>query len=285
MEKLEYPGFSAVIATLGGPTLEQTLGCINSSSVLPQEILICIPSAEKNNVAHLEGGNIKILITKDRGQVAQRAEGFRHAQGALVLQIDDDVEFDSNTIKNMIQLLLQLGPGYVIGPIFCDDVHRKPIARFSTGLKGFIKNVYFTWVAGLRWGLPRMGTYSARTCAISVDPEFAKTPLYPVQWLAGGFVIGFKEDLVLKNFYPLPGKAYCEDLLHAHCRSKQGVQHLVATNAMVSTKPQGDEIALSELKREFKARYLIGKYLGAGAIGAAFFLSVEMIKRGIKAKV
>lgn len=285
MSQLNFPAYSVVIATLGGPTLQQTLNSINSSSVIPKEILICIPPNEKNNVVHLEGGNIKILITKTRGQVAQRAEGFEHSTSNVIIQMDDDIVFKSTVIKNLITLLLQLGPKHVVGPVFCDEVNHKPIARFNIGLKGFFKNLYFTCVAGLPWGLQRMGAYSVRTCAISVDPEFAKKPLHAVQWLAGGFVIGLREDLILDNFYPLAGKAYCEDLLHAQYRNKKGVQHMVASQVMVNTKPQGDHITLSELKRELKVRHLIAKKLGANSISTSFFLNVEMLRRRFRARV
>jgi hypothetical protein len=285
LNQLNFPEYSVVIATLGGSTLQQTLNCINSNSVIPKEILICIPPNEKNNVAHLEGGNIKILITATRGQVAQRAEGFEHSTGNVIIQMDDDVVFKSTVIKNLMTLLLQLGPKHVVGPVFCDEVNNKPIARFNIGLKGFFKNLYFTCVAGLPWGLRRMGAYSVSTCAISVDPEFAKKPLHAVQWLAGGFVIGFREDLVLEKFYPLPGKAYCEDLLHAQYRSKKGVQHMVASNVMVSTKPQDDHITLSELKRELKVRRLIAKKLGANSISTSFFMIIELLRRRFKARV
>ena len=54
---------------------------------------------------------------------------------------------------------------------------------------------------------------------------------------------------------------------------------------MVSTKPQGNKITLPELKRELEARRLIAKKLGANSISILLFLTVEMIKRRLKAKV
>ena len=128
MKKINLPDYSVVIATLGGSTLKKTINCINSSSVIPKEILICIPFDEKENVDQLEGDNIKILITKARGQVAQRAEGFENATGVFVLQMDDDVVFDTIAIEEMMILLMQLGQKYVVGPVFCDEINQKPIA-------------------------------------------------------------------------------------------------------------------------------------------------------------
>ena len=274
---------SVIIATLGGDSLAATVKCIKQSTTTPKEILICIPQDEANKVRHLEDEQTRILITKERGQVAQRAEGFRNVKSNLVLQMDDDVIFNSSTIQTMMQHLLNLGAGHVVGPIFCDDINHQPIARFDPSLKGILKSAYFTLVAGLPWGLQRMGKFSSVTCAISIDPQFAEKPLQQVQWLAGGFVLGFQQDLVLENFYPISGKAYAEDLLHSKSRVEKGVRHVVATEVMVNTKPPGDEITWGELSRELKARRLVAKHLGAVNPRVAFFFAMEQFKRAIKA--
>lgn len=274
---------SVVIATLGGDSLAATVACIKQSTTAPKEILICIPQDEANKVRLLEDEQTHILVTKERGQVAQRAEGFRNVKSNLVLQMDDDVLFSPTTIQTMIQHLLNLGAGHVVGPIFCDDVNHQPIARFDPSLKGILKSAYFTLVAGLPWGLQRMGKFSSVTCAISLDPQFAEKPLQQAQWLAGGFVLGFQQDLVFENFYPVSGKAYAEDLLHSKARYEKGVRHVVATEVMVSTKPQSDEITWGELSRELKARRMVAKHLGALNPRATFFFAMEQLKRAIKA--
>lgn len=274
---------SVVIATLGGDSLAATVACIKQSTTAPKEILICIPQDEANKVRLLEDEQTHILVTKERGQVAQRAEGFRNVKSNLVLQMDDDVMFSPTTIQTMIQHLLNLGAGHVVGPIFCDDVNHQPIARFDPSLKGILKSAYFTLVAGLPWGLQRMGKFSSVTCAISLDPQFAEKPLQQAQWLAGGFVLGFQQDLVFENFYPVSGKAYAEDLLHSKARYEKGVRHVVATEVMVSTKPQSDEITWGELSRELKARRMVAKHLGALNPRATFFFAMEQLKRAIKA--
>lgn len=282
----EYaPKLTVVIATLGGQALSRTLESIERSTVVPHEVLICVPDAERENVRRLECGNVKVLITKSRGQVAQRAEGFLAAGGDLVLQMDDDVVFDPNAIHTTVQYLLKLGPKHVVGPVFCDDVNHQPIGRFTLGVSGIWKNLYFTLIGGLPWGKRRMGAYSPRTCAISVDPAAVEKSLYPVQWLAGGFVLGYREDLVFDNFFPLRGKAYCEDLLHAQYRHQKGIQHMVATQVMVSTKPQDDQVTHEELEREFRARRVIAQHLGATSYGFMVFRGFEFLRRVLKAKL
>jgi hypothetical protein len=79
---------SAVIATLGGPSLRKTIEHLNRGTVVPQKILICIPEPEAQRLETFPFPNVMIIQTPCRGQVAQRAYGFRLAKGDFVLQLD-----------------------------------------------------------------------------------------------------------------------------------------------------------------------------------------------------
>ena len=62
--------------------------------MVPAELLICIPQAESHRVRHICAPNVKVLVTEVRGQMAQRAEGFRLATEALFMQLADDLLLD-----------------------------------------------------------------------------------------------------------------------------------------------------------------------------------------------
>ncbi len=85
------------------------------------------------------------------------------------------------------------------------------------------------------------------------------------------------------NFYPFPGKAYSEDLLHASRRIEKGIKHMVATEVMVSTQPQSNKIGWGELQRELNARRAVAKHLGVNKFRLAFFIAVECLKRAANA--
>ena len=71
---------SVVIPTLGGKSLSSTLRKLNSGTLVPDEILLCIPSSELNHSDFWFEKNPRIIPTPIRGQVAQRAHGFREAK-------------------------------------------------------------------------------------------------------------------------------------------------------------------------------------------------------------
>src|SRR5690349_16548237 len=79
---------SVVIATLGGGTIPETIAGLNRGDHPPAEILICIPEREADRARHLQGGNVRVVVTSVRGQVAQRAEGFKQATQPFVMQLD-----------------------------------------------------------------------------------------------------------------------------------------------------------------------------------------------------
>jgi hypothetical protein len=283
---MEQLGYSVVIATLGGPTLPATVACLQASGWAPHEVLICIPEAEQHRVDSVRGlPGVRIVPTGVRGQVAQRAVGFTQAACELVLQCDDDVHFDPAVPGLLQDALLALGHRHVVGPVFCNPATGAPIARYATGLRGFVGNVYFWLVAGLPWGKQRMGRFSRTTCAISVDPAHVATPVVAAEWLAGGFVLGWRDDLILVNFYPFAGKAYAEDLLHARERAAQGVRHHVVVAARVFTEPNPHTPSLSELRREFVARYRLSRRIGANVVSSLVFLVFEGLRRvlGVRA--
>jgi hypothetical protein len=82
---------TVVIPTLGGGTLKGTIDALNRGSLVPAEILVCIPAAEAHRVRDLSPHNVKVLVTDCRGQVPQRAAGFRNASHEIVVQQDADI--------------------------------------------------------------------------------------------------------------------------------------------------------------------------------------------------
>jgi hypothetical protein len=285
-QQMGQQGYSVVVATLGGPTLPATVACLQASGWAPSEILICIPAAEQHRADNVQGmSGVRIVPTGVRGQVAQRAAGFAEADCELVLQCDDDVHFDPAVPGLLRDALLALGRRNVVGPVFCHPVSGAPVARHATGLRGLVANLYFWLIAGLPWGKRRMGRFSATTCAISVDPAHAAAPVVACDWLAGGFVLGWRDELVRTDFYPFRGKAYCEDLLHARERAALGVKHHVVVGARVLTEPNPHTPGIAELKREFAARYRISRRFGASVVAAVAFLGAEGLRRllGVRA--
>jgi glycosyltransferase involved in cell wall biosynthesis len=132
----ELPNISVVIATLGGGYLANTIATINTGVLTPSEILICIPEELSARVSAIRDSNVRIIRTPFRGQVAQRAEGFKHAREPLVLQLDDDIDLQPDTLLLLAQSIEQIGRKNVVGPVFLNKISGGPLSPFAIGLKG-----------------------------------------------------------------------------------------------------------------------------------------------------
>jgi len=100
--KNELIGLSAVIATLGGDSLQATIDSLNQSSIKPNEIIIAIPAGFEARVANISAENVQILVTHSIGQVSQRCEGFSAAKYDFIFQCDDDILLAKNCIEELM---------------------------------------------------------------------------------------------------------------------------------------------------------------------------------------
>ena len=203
---------SVVIATLGGACLNKTIESLNNSSIIPKEILICIPKDYAMNVMNIKFFNVKIIITETKGQVTQRMEGFQKVKHPFVLQLDDDIVLDSFCLEKLLEMVI-LKNNIAVGPKIFDQLTNKYhgflIPTFNS-LKRFDKIFYYI-ANGKRGYQPGEISKSGLNFGIPENPG----TIYNVDWLCGGCIMHRKENLVLTNFYPLSGKAYSEDLFHS----------------------------------------------------------------------
>ena len=107
---------SVVIATLGGQILYDTVKSINEGTVVPDEILLCVPEENAHAVPNFAYTNVSILKTPFRGQVRQRAFGFTRAKGTYIMQFDDDLIIEPDSIEIMLQNLNSLPENSCIAP-------------------------------------------------------------------------------------------------------------------------------------------------------------------------
>jgi glycosyltransferase involved in cell wall biosynthesis len=221
-----YKGLSVVIATLGDVWVENTINSLLAGSIVPDEILICIPDEREANVANLRSDVVKVILTGVKGQVKQRAVGFRAAQHSLVMQLDDDILLEKETISKLVTHIQQLGKGNVISPVFYGKKTGKCIHQLSTGL---LKNVFDVIICNAKWGIYKMGTVTPTGINYGVDDALCKMELMQTQWLPGGCVLSFREDLITDDFFPFEGKAYCEDIFHSYYRSQAKTKMWVAS--------------------------------------------------------
>lgn len=227
----EEMGVSVVIATLGGDSVALTIRSLNYGTVVPAEILVCVPVENASKVAHLQGGTTSIVQTDFRGQVAQRGAGFRRASNPLVMQLDDDLLLDRFCLERLVETLRSLGPKAAVAPALLDvqtgqSVYKKPAKNRA------VLGLYYWLMNGASGYAP--GKIDLSGSSVGVDPSVDLAQLYDVEWLAGGCVLHSRENLVMENFWPLPGKAYYEDVVHSSILAANGVRLVIDPSARCS---------------------------------------------------
>lgn len=216
-----------MIATLGGEQLIDTISTLNKGSIVPDEVLICIPQDDSYRVQKLSFTNIRVIKTSCRGQVAQRAIGFQKSNGQFVLQLDDDMLVDKYCVEKLINLAISRNEKIAVAPsLVCESnkqsFYRKPRNKFSLKLYYWLLNGINGYQAGR---ITRAGTN------VGIDPEFVNKNDVEVEWVPGGCLLHRRENLIFENFYPFKGKAYSEDLYHSYFLRKNHIKLIVCTSA------------------------------------------------------
>jgi len=168
--------------------------------------------------------NVKILITKKKGQVFQRNEGFKKVTTKYTLQLDADCSISIKDIKKLL-FILKKNSKISIAPVLYDKATRLPIHLLEK------KNDIITLLKDLIFGFPigvkKMGKISKSGSNFGVDPRYVTKEQLECDWLAGGCVMHLTNDLYKKNYFPFNHKAYCEDLIHSYYLKKKGIKLLV----------------------------------------------------------
>lgn len=241
---------SVVIPTLGGEALDATIAAVNAGTVVPDEILICIPEAEGARLRSLHGANVVVVATACRGQVAQRAVGFQRASGDFVMQLDDDLIVARECVERLRSTLEALPPKSAVSPALVDRAtgqsvyHRRSPRGVADRLYGFLLNG--------REGI-QPGRVARSGAAPGIDPLRGGRDVQQVEWLPGGCVMHRRANLVLEAFYPFPGKAYCEDIIHSHHLTSRGVMLYIDGRARCGVDVPPGPVRLSEFWKETRA--------------------------------
>lgn len=211
---------SVVIATLGGPSLSATIDQLNAGTIQPAEILICIPAEYAHRVTGLAAGNVGILKTPCRGQVAQRACGFAVAASPFVLQLDDDIAVRSDCLEQLVRFL-ERHPGASVAPKFHDAATGAYNAfHVPTGTPSLFKRLFFRVMNGPEGYQPGQIGLSGVNMGLPSEPA----DWFDLGWLPGGCVLHRRDNLILRDYYPFSGKAFAEDLFHSLLLRRGGVR-------------------------------------------------------------
>ena len=255
-----FNNISVVIPTLGSKKLKLTLNSISISTISVMEIIIVIPKNFNFNFDLTEFSNLNIVIltTNRGGQVFQRAEGFKIANGDFILQLDDDIEFNKFFIEEMVNTIFTLPNSSAVSPLlinrFNDSIYRNSFSALS---RLFYAIFYFDFSL-------------VEGCVNSFGKSIGVTTfnkLLEVEWLPGGCVLHRKENLILDNYFPFKSKAFMEDLFHSHYLKLKGITLYVNSHLFA---------IIEEPQNELKSKNLIADRINELKIRKHYFLLTRL---------
>jgi len=220
---------SVVMATLGGDTVSKTIECLNAGTVIPDEILICMPQKEAAEYVVPLAKNVSLIITMCRGQVAQRAVGFSTAKNDYVMQIDDDIYVEKKCVEELIKTHTSNTGNIAVSPALINIETNKSI--YTKPKRSLLFDKIYYWLMNGSAGY-QQGRVDKSGSAIGVDRETNIDTEIETEWLAGGCIMHKKHNLITENYFPYKGKAYCEDSIHSYLLRDRGVKLMVNLDAV-----------------------------------------------------
>jgi len=240
---------SVVIPSLGKINLLKIINILNAGTIVPDEILICIP-----NGTELEfeiPSNSRLIYCSKRSQVAQRAKGFKYAQSEFVLQLDDDTHLSPNCLEILLETAIKCNRACAVAPAILNEKTKRSIyendgvkSPFNT-FKNFIANGMSLYKPG---AITKVGT--------CFGPGFgAADSIQEVEWLAGCCVLHHRSNLIYDDYFPFKGKAYNEDLIASYLYKLKSITFYVCNEALCYTAPYiPDETSFFELIKDLKVK-------------------------------
>jgi glycosyltransferase involved in cell wall biosynthesis len=284
-ETQSYP-MTVVMATLGGDSLRPTIEHLNRGSIIPDEILVCIPADEAHRVRNLSYPNMKVIVTDCRGQVAQRAIGFQNTTHDLVMQLDDDILVDERCVEYLLKTITEHRDRVAVGPVWrCSLTNNFPYERKKTSI---LSKLYY-WVLNGNLGL-KYGKITKAGTEIGTTPHDCDEGILGVDWLPGGCVFHKRENLILENFYPFEGKSFCEDLFHGHFLNRKGVGLVVNPSALcwfesIPSSSVGPREFSRDLISDCRARRYFVRLTSRSIARMYFYYFVRALSYGLKKTV
>lgn len=216
-----------MIASIGRPCLTETLDDISNSSMLPNEVIIVLPKNSEFVLpdSYEENGlNIRLLYGQ-KGQVKQRQVGLLHCKYDIIIQLDDDIRFDSMVLHSLVHEVSN-NSNIIVSPLFYDLHANLCISGTKVGQNRFLKFLY-----GTNAEKEALGVGYVSSIGLAIRPSSLKDRnLIRSEWLPGGCMSYHKKFSTKGSKILSPdGKFYGEDLINSHIMREMGAELFFAT--------------------------------------------------------
>lgn len=270
---------SVIIPSLGGDLIA-VLDALNSGSLVPNEIIICLPNSSHHVVFVEEYKNTQVIYSDKYSQVYQRICGFKVANNDFILQLDDDIVLEHDCIEVMLRAMKESKEEVALSPYLLNIEDNKP---FCPGKKnGFIMTLYYWLLNGAKGFVPGGISLAGTEFCINLNDINANEKIINVEWQPGGCVLHKKENLILDNYYQFTGKAYSEDLFHSYFLKEKGVTLCAVLDAVAYVDINPGILIAKELRASFKVRLNFVRMANLSVLRMMIYFSVYISKTAIK---
>jgi len=271
-------GISVVIPSLGGD-LCTTLDSLNSGSIVPNEIIVCLPN-DSHSVQNLfRYKNVSVVYAKRYGQVYQRIIGFKSAKYDYIVQLDDDILLSFDCLHKLVESFKVLPENSAIAPTFLikeSNTKPKKIEEMST-----FKRILY-WVANGKEGF-QPGRISSSGFHFDLDFSGSTKSINKSEWLMGGCVLHKKNNLILKDYFPFDGKAFSEDLIHSYLLRERGIGLYVRNDIVAYIDDDLDSVnSLAKLIQRYKVTNYAADLQRRNSIRLKIYYLIKLIRLYLK---
>ena len=202
---------------------------------------------------------VTVFFANTVGQVRQRLYGLERASNDLVMQLDDDIEFTEESFDILLdcwrRCVLARGDNVVIAPV---QIQRSAKLKASRLRRRNVPQSISEDEGICLIRCDGLGSYSLQKL-LSSEHFLVRT-----EWLPGGCVVGLRKNFPIRNYYPLDGYAYGEDMLDSVRRSKQGISMFICPSARILVKNRTQQVPmpLYDCRKQILIQKLILKHLG-----------------------
>ena len=223
---------------------------INNYILSGIKVIISIPPDIDKKEVFKRGfvNKINIINAESRGQVKQRYIAYKYCYSELIMHMDDDIMLDIRILKNLINDYSLLPEKSCLAPYLNEYSNQE-----ENNLLRRLKDTILFFGKSKKYG----------TVGISSFPipykRFEETKYSEVDWIPGGLLLIRKKYCLYYDYFNLPGKAYCEDLIHSQLLKKKGVRLFISNTCSYYTKiAKYKDLSLSSffsyIKNDFIAR-------------------------------
>ena len=155
---------SVIIPSLGSGSLYDVLNNLLLSSLVPEEIIVCVPYLSNFDFKKINHKNIIVIQSNIKSQVVQRLLAFRRSTKKYVMQLDDDVFLHKNAISNLLAHCLSSKKGSCFAPIYLNKNNSDKTRfihsygyQFNKNYKKILFNIFFYYLHNLPFDLKKNG--------------------------------------------------------------------------------------------------------------------------------